>query len=233
MHEVPFHFFPRKHGSSKIRIVKVGMSFMKLLAQSWRWRNSVESCDYDARAYDSLNLPQRYWQRTRYKLITDYGDRNGKVLDLGCGSSRIFESLPLAVGVDVNMKKLRYRRPLGKPLICASVNHVPMKSESFDQVICAEVIEHIPEDEGVFRELHRVLKPGGTLVLGTPDYSRWQWNLVEWLYGKLMLGGYADEHITHYTYDSLVKILDRNGFDYLDHTYSLQGDLIIKARKRK
>ena len=97
----------------------------------------------------------------------------------------------------------------------------------------AEVIEHIPEDEGVFRELHRVLKPGGTLVLGTPDYSRWQWNLVEWLYGKLMPGGYADEHITHYTYDSLVKILDRNGFDYLDHTYSLQGDLIIKARKRK
>ena len=233
MHEVPFHFFTRKHVSSKIRIVKVGMSFMKLLAQSWRWRNSVESCDYDARAYHSLNLPQRYWQRTRYKLITDYVDRNGKVLDLGCGSSRIFESLPLAVGVDVNMKKLRYRRPLGKPLICASVNHVPMKSESFDQVICAEVIEHIPEDEGVFRELHRVLKPGGTLVRGTPDYSRWQWNLVEWLYGKLMPGGYADEHITHYTYDSLVKILDRNGFDYLDHKYSLQGDLIITARKRK
>ena len=56
---------------------------------------------------------------------------------------------------------------------------------------------------------------------------------MEWLYGKLMPGGYADEHITHYTYDSLVKILDRNGFDYLDHKYSLQGDLIIKARKRK
>ena len=232
VYEVPFHYFPRINGVSKARIIKFGYSYLKLLYKSWRLRNSVESADYDERAYDSWVLPQRWWQRWRYKIITGYAERCSTVLDIGCGSSRIFEALPGAIGLDINKKKLRYRRTLGNPLICASLEKLPVPTEQFDQVICSEVIEHVPADENIFKEFHRALKPGGILILGTPDYAKWQWNFVEWVYGKLMPGGYADEHITHYTLQSLKGLLDKHGFDYLEHKYVFQGELIIKARKR-
>jgi glycosyltransferase involved in cell wall biosynthesis len=230
--EVPFHYFPRTKGVSKASIIKFGIAYLKLLHQCWRLRNSVASADYDERAYDSWILPQRWWQRWRYRIITNFADRAGKILDIGCGSSKIFEALPGAVGLDLNKKKLRYRRALGNSLLCASLERLPVASQAFDQVICSEVIEHVPRDERIFTEFHRVLKSGGTLILGTPDYARWQWNLVEWVYGKLMTGGYAEEHITHYTQESLRTLLHRHGFEYLEHQYVFQGELIIKARKR-
>ncbi len=230
--EVPFHYFPRVHGYSKARIFKFGISYLKLLRRSRTLRNSTDSADYDERAYYSWNLPQRWWQRWRYRIITGWADRVGKVVDIGCGTSRIFEALPGALGLDIDKSKLRYRRTLGNLLVCASIESLPLPSSYFDQVICSEVIEHVPDDERIFSEFSRVLKPGGSLVLGTPDYGRWQWRFVEWVYGRVMPNAYADEHITHYTFDSLRKRLDMHGFDILDHRYVFQGELIIQARKR-
>jgi 2-polyprenyl-3-methyl-5-hydroxy-6-metoxy-1,4-benzoquinol methylase len=99
-------------------------------------------------------------------------------------------------------------------------------------VICSQVIEHVPEDERIFTELNRILKPGGSLLLGTPDYARWQWVFTEWVYARVLPHAYAHEHITHYTLDSLRNLLDRHGFDVLEHKYVFQGELILRARKR-
>ncbi len=52
-------------------------------------------------------------------------------------------------------------------------------------------------------ELVRVLKLGGTLVVGTPDHATRSWRIIEPFYGALTPGGYKDEHITHYTQASL------------------------------
>jgi cellulose synthase/poly-beta-1,6-N-acetylglucosamine synthase-like glycosyltransferase len=41
---------------------------------------------------------------------------------------------------------------------------------------------------GLFREMVRVLAPGGVLILGTPDYSRWIWRVIERVYGWVLLG---------------------------------------------
>ena len=54
-------------------------------------------------------------------------------------------------------------------------------------------------DSPILGELCRVLAPGGRLVLGTPDYDRWEWVYTEKAYGFFKPGGYADEHIAHYT----------------------------------
>jgi dolichol-phosphate mannosyltransferase len=232
VHEVPFHYFPRVNGVSKARILRFGISYLKLLFASWRLRRSVASADYDERAYDSLVLPQRWWQRRRYRAITSMVDRSASVLDVGCGSSRIFEALPGAVGLDLSRKKLRYRRTLGNPLLCASLERLPLRDASFAQLICSQVIEHVPEDSRIFEEFRRVLAPGGTLILGTPDYARWQWRFIEWVYGKVLPWGYADEHITRYTYASLKATLERHGFEVLEHRYVFQGELIVKARRR-
>jgi predicted SAM-dependent methyltransferase len=93
------------------------------------------------------------------------------------------------------------------------------------------VIEHLKEGDCIFQELKRVLKIGGILILGTPDYSRFSWVLIEWLYKKLIPGGYGDEHISHYTKSDLVGRMQSLGFKLESHRYILGSELICKFVK--
>lgn len=230
--EVPFHYKPRASGSSKARIIKFGKDYLRLFYRVWKMRNSVQFPDYDWRAYDSRIWLQRYWQRTRHNIILRYTPRFVSTCDIGCGSSRILADMPHAIGVDLRHDKLVFMRRTNKFLSQADALCLPFRDHAFECVICSEVIEHIPDENGrVFDELDRILSPGGTLVLGTPDYARWEWRVLEWFYGKLAPGAYAEEHVTHYTLESLSAILKARRYTIIEHDYIGRGELIIKAQK--
>src|SRR5205823_3548681 len=83
---------------------------------------------------------QRYWQRRRFKLITGFMRGFERVLDVGCGSSRILGSKPDMVGLDVQAHKLRFDRRYGNPLVHASIFALPFRDASFDCVGGSEMI---------------------------------------------------------------------------------------------
>jgi SAM-dependent methyltransferase len=153
------------------------------------------------------------------------------VLDVGCGSSRIIAALPRgSVAVDILRRKLRYARKFERPLVHASGFSLPFPDNSFPCVLCSQVIEHVPKESPILDELCRVLAPGGRLVLGTPDYANWEWVWTEKLYG-MVPGGYADEHIAHYSLAELKAIFARRGYTFEASRYILRGELIIAVRK--
>jgi dolichol-phosphate mannosyltransferase len=229
--EVPFRYQPREYGSSHARVVRVGLACLRTFGQLWLLRNSILAADYDDRAHDSRIFLQRYWQRSRHRYVTELIAGQGRVLDVGCGSSRIIGALPEgSVAIDVLQRKLRYARRFNRPLARASGFALPFPDESFACVLCSQVIEHVPKDSPILDELCRVLRPGGRLVLGTPDYANWQWVYIEKLYG-LVPGGYKDEHISHYTNAELVEIMGRRGLRFEEERYILQGELIQAFRK--
>src|SRR5439155_18019006 len=111
--------------------------------------------------------------RRRYKIITSYvGDRL-RVLDAGCGSTQTLNGAPQIVGIDPQLRKLRFMRAAGRRLVNASTFALPFRSEAFDVVISSQVIEHLPEDDVIFEELVSCFSSGGTLVLGSVDYGGW------------------------------------------------------------
>jgi dolichol-phosphate mannosyltransferase len=226
--EVPLHY--RALGSHRAWLARFALSHLKTFAAMWKLRNSIASADYDARAYQSVVPLQRYWQRRRYQVITRRAAGARRVLDVGCGSSRIIRSGRM-VGLDIVLAKLRYARRYGNPLVHGSIFELPFKDSAFDCVICSEVIEHVPADERVFSELERVLEPGGRLILGTPDYDRWRWRAMEWMYGRLAPGGYADEHITHYSRSNLAAYLRARGFTIEALEYVGGSEMIFSLRK--
>ncbi len=230
--EIPFHYMARGSGRSHARLLKFGWAFLKTLVRMWRLRNSVAAADYDYRAFDSPIWLQRYWQRTRHRIILGYLEGRDAILDVGCGSSRIILDLPSAVGMDILQNKLRWLWPRHRLLVRGSCESLPFRNGSFSTVINSEVIEHVPDSPEILTEMWRVLKPGGTLILGTPDYSRWLWWVLEWIYGKVLPGGYAEEHISHFTYEELVSRLRTTGFEILDCQYVGFCEMIFKARKR-
>ena len=110
-------------------------------------------------------------------------------------------------------------------------SRLPFRDEAFDCVISSQVIEHISYEESIFTEMWRVLTPGGTLIIGTPDYSTRGWRMIEPIYGHLIPGGYRDEHITHYTREGLGRILLQRGFVAEADDYILGSELIMRWRK--
>ncbi len=230
--EIPFEYAPREHGASHARIIGFGIAYLKTFRSLWSLRNSIECADYDDRAHDSRIPLQRYWQRMRFKHVTELIANEGPVLDVGCGSSRIIKALPEgSVALDPLIRKLRYARKFSKPLVRGSGFELPFADCSFSCVLCSQVIEHVPKESPILSELRRVLKPGGRLVLGTPDYANWEWVWTEKLYGAFAPGAYADEHISHYTRNELIEIFENRGFHLEDTRYILRGELILAFRK--
>jgi 2-polyprenyl-6-hydroxyphenyl methylase/3-demethylubiquinone-9 3-methyltransferase len=108
--------------------------------------------------------------------LLNSGDINGKrFLEVGCGlgffSQKAAELGAKVTGVDVGarlVKKNRKKIPKGRFLV-ASASDLPFSDNSFDVVLCTEVIEHVEDQGRAVKELVRVLKKGGVLVVTTPN----------------------------------------------------------------
>ncbi len=97
------------------------------------------------------------------------------VLDVGCGDRPYRELFPGATGFDVP----------GNPHadLHGSLESIPVEDASFDVVLCLQVLEHVPDPAAAVRELRRVVRPGGRVLLSThgvypfhpnPD-DLWRW----------------------------------------------------------
>ena len=229
--EVPFDYMARGSGRTHVHFVKFARAFLRTLVRMWRLRNSVDAADYDYRAFASPVWLQRYWQRARHRVVLGFAGAGGRVLDIGCGSSRIVLDLPDAVALDVAAHKVRWLRARHREVVQGSGDSLPFADASFAAVISSQVIEHVPDRPEVLGEMDRVLRPGGVLVLGTPDYGRWLWHAIEWVYGAVLPGAYAHEHITHYTREGLTARLRAAGYEVLECRYVGFCEMIFKARK--
>jgi glycosyltransferase involved in cell wall biosynthesis len=230
--EVPFHYRQRQGGRSHAGLVSFGLAYAGTLARMWKLRNSLDSADYDDRAFNSRIPIQRFWQRRRYAIVLGMLGRADAVLDVACGSSKILEALPHAVGLDLSFKPLRFRAHTNRLLVNGDAHALPFADGTFAAVICSEMLEHVPFDSRIFTELSRVLRPGGTLIVGTPDYGRWQWPFIEWWYNRLLPGAHGHDHVERYTETSLRKRLEQFGFEPRESASIWRAELILKCRKR-
>jgi SAM-dependent methyltransferase len=94
-----------------------------------------------------------------------------RVLDAGCGGGRSVLELPPnahVVGMDTSAVALE-RNELIDEAIVGDLQRYPLDPDSFDEVVCWDVLEHLPEPEQAFANFARALKPGGRLTIGVPN----------------------------------------------------------------
>ena len=99
----------------------------------------------------------------------------GKLLELGCGEGRGIELLaPLAeqyTAID-KIESVIDRLQVKHPSYRFEAGHfppIPFPDNSFDTIVTFQVIEHIKDDELFVKELQRILRPGGTALITTPN----------------------------------------------------------------
>jgi SAM-dependent methyltransferase len=139
----------------------------------------MQTADFE----DLYNLEESFWWFVAMRHITDTVlasdlKRPLDILDAGCGTGyniQHYEKLGHRVfSFDVSEDALAGVRKRGERKVCqASVTHIPYASDSFDLVTSFEVLDQLELDAAAeaIRELHRVVKPGGSLYIRLPAFE--------------------------------------------------------------
>lgn len=174
--------------------------------------NTIEG-DIDEKAYNSELLVQQYFQRRKTEAIRSSLDvkMGDTIVDIGCGSGVQLEEIgrkefTRALGIDVNLNAVLYGRKKGlknTDFIIADAQHLPLKASSVDQIVCAEIIEHIKEPNHLIQEISRILKEGGEVVITTPN-DRSIWGIYELFWDLFGRGrNYGETHLRFFSQPGL------------------------------
>jgi len=155
--------------------------------------------------------PDRPWYAYAARLLPE-PTHAGRWVDLGCGQGEFLERAGAGggFGLDFYAGNARAAAKAGHPSVTGDLNHpLPFADASLDGVSLVEVIEHIVRAEALVDEIARVLRPGGWLVLTTP-------NVVHWTYRWRALTGHGPKqegyHYRFFTRDRLERLLAERGF---------------------
>lgn len=143
-----------------------------------------------------------------------------RALDVGCSSGylarRLAERGASVVGIDVDKQAVEEAREVCEQVLTGDVEtmELPFPKQSFDVVLCGDVIEHLRDPEAFLVRVRPLLRPGGRLVLATPNVANWAMRLGllggRWRYTER---GILDRTHTHlFTKRSLVQTLERAGY---------------------
>ena len=158
---------------------------------------------------------ERPWYRFAARLLPEDAARAGRWVDLGCGQGEFLELAAAArglagLGLDYWRSNARAGARLGRPALAADLNRaLPFRDASLDGATLIEVVEHIVRAEDLLAELARVIRPGGWLVLTTP-------NVAHLTYRWRALTGHPPKqegyHYRFFTKRTLAEALEAAGF---------------------
>jgi SAM-dependent methyltransferase len=155
------------------------------------------------------------------------------VLDAGCGRGfylkalSYFSFIKKIYGIDINKKYLEIAKRINNdPRVVikhGSIYNLPFSDNFFDLIICSEVLEHLKNDGLALKELKRVLKPKGRLIITVPNiHFPFFWDPLNWILMKFFnthinkdiwwLAGIWADHQRLYDKNELGKKLQKTGF---------------------
>ena len=141
---------------------------------------------------------------------------NPRVLDVGCGGGLFLRVLKEAgcqvAGLDVACEaaRLAWRRN-GVPAVCGELAQAPLKPATCAAVTMFHVLEHVPEPAAYLAAARELLRPGGRLILQTPDAACWEFALL----GRRWSGLDVPRHLYSFRGRDLERLVTSCGFEVL------------------
>lgn len=159
--------------------------------------------------------PFYFSRRGLFKAICKHSDLIvGKTLDIGCGQKpyqHLFKNATQYLGLEIDSPQNRLKKNAD---FFYDGKHMPFEDQSFDSLVCNEVLEHVFNPNDFLQEMHRILRGGGKMLITLP----FVWDEHEQPYDYAR---YSSFGITH--------LLEQNGFKVLQFEKTNDGFEIIFA----
>lgn len=170
------------------------------------------------------------------------------ILDVGCGDGAAtalmagLDPRNHVVGVDWSARAVRMARENGFDIVRGGVDGLPFASGSADVVIMSELIEHLVDTDAALGEVRRVLRPGGVLLLSTPNLAAWYNRVllgvgVQPVFSEVSLRGIHGRpgsevvgHLRLFTRRALVGLLEVNGYGRVEVRGARYHDVPVGLR---
>lgn len=117
---------------------------------------------------------ERWFEEHRYAYLSEleavkYLIPEGKGIEIGVGSGRFAEPLGIKLGIEPSDRMANIARKRGVEVVEGIAENLPFENESFDFVLMVTTICFLDDVEKAFKEAHRVLKQGGSIIIGSID----------------------------------------------------------------
>lgn len=188
------------------------------------------------------NILQRFWHNYRFREVSkEIKNLKGLFLDVGCCDGTFTQILlknseaKKIYGIDVlidpiNYAKKKFKRNKKLTFSAAEAHMLPFKNKFFDAVFCLEAMEHIKDSHLVLKEMSRVLKKNGYIILLVPSENllfKMIWFIWKRWRGRIWEG----THINEFDNNKLVELVSKSGFTIeVSRRFLLNMLHVIKAR---
>ncbi len=166
------------------------------------------------------NPIRQAWHRQKFQRVVDClpAGTSQSLLDIGCFAGSFLslvdgKNFSRQVGVDILPSQIEFaNRRFGTQFrtfrYCPSISQLELADEKFDCITIIEVIEHLTGEEirQVLAKSVNLLKPGGRLIITTPNYTS-AWPLLEILINRMSEVSYEEQHITKFNYFNIMSKL--------------------------
>jgi SAM-dependent methyltransferase len=156
-----------------------------------------------------------YWWSNRFYAILArrYGERGGRLLEIGSGLGHLVGQLEDSFdtyGMDLNHWAVHKSKAIVDEtnLQTASAEEIPFVDGTFGVVIIKHIVEHLPDPEKAIAEIGRVIAPGGTLILSTPNLD----SLLKPWKGESWIGYQDPTHISLHPPTKWLELIENSGF---------------------
>jgi methionine biosynthesis protein MetW len=187
-----------------------------------------------SKVFNGSNEQYHAGQKEKLERIVGLFEPCNKVLDIGCGDGwfgkRIKKDFKADVyGIDISKEALKEAKLSGLKVKQHDLdgNKLPYPNNHFDAVLCGDIIEHLFNTELFIKEIWRILKKGGFLVLSVPNIAAY-YNRLVLLIGKLPVwvesasemtfppveasNMYNTGHVRAYTKETITKLIEHHKF---------------------
>lgn len=150
---------------------------------------------------------------------------NGRFLDVGCGNGdfllKMKQTGMICYGVDPGQYDKKFAKDNDLRMISGTLKEAKYPSNYFDVITINHVFEHVTNPSEVLDELHRILKPNGTLILGTPETS----SLARVVFGKYWVAFDIPRHLFLYSHKNIKQYAKKSNFKIVRTRYTSSSPL--------
>jgi ubiquinone/menaquinone biosynthesis C-methylase UbiE len=171
---------------------------------------------YQRQQYEKSGLGRWHWDKRDQAALSLVRPSDQTIVDIGCGEGITLEKLHRlfpdrkAFGIEVLSENVNICRHHGCNVKQGDVYNLPLPSNTVDFVLFMEVIEHLEDPETAVQEIHRVLVPGGRLVIVFPNDKTFK--IARILTLRFQEAAYDPGHVRQWTPQDMRNFLSEYGF---------------------